>query len=562
MIAKKVKNPMKAATKAERVRKLTDYIRAPERPGGTEKAIYTGARGFLAETPEGQTAEMLALAQESARSKDPINHYVLSWHEGEEPTPAQVEEAVGIFLDELGLKDHQAIYGLHADTDNIHLHLVVNRVHPDTCKVIKPNRGFDIEAAHKAVARIEQAQGWEREQHGRYHVREDGTVSKAEREPGPRQPDQPKRDREHRTGEKSAERVGIEQAGPICKRAQTWQELHRELAKVGIRYERTGSGAVLHVGDVTVKASSADRAASLGQLQKRLGAYEPAPERQPVAERRPEPVRQTAGWEAYNAERKAQAEAKAAARLEQQRRHEAERKALAEQHKQRRAATLAGSWKGRGELRNALASVLAAERAAESAALGERHKRERGELREQFAPWPDFEQWQRQQHGQGQGRGRAPASTRGDRSEPPTPRDIRSFKPEIRGDEVHYARRADEAADASFIDRGKRIAIHDLNRDSVLAALQLSAAKWGHFTVNGTDEYKALCATLAAEHGFKIDNPELQEPIHQERAARQAAAKVREALERPEGRGQAKDQGDQPPAKRPTGRSGDARGGR
>jgi hypothetical protein len=467
-----------------------------------------------------------------------------SWQEGEQPTPAQVEDAVTIFLDELGLKDHQAIYGLHADTDNLHLHLVVNRVNPDSLKVIKPNRGFDIEAAHKAVARIEQAQGWEREQHGRYQVQEDGTVSKAPRDPDqprPRQPDQPKRDQEHRTGEKSAERVGIEQAAPIIKQAKTWQALHRELAAVGIQYERTGSGAVLKVGDVTVKASSADRAASLGQLQKRLGIYEPAPERQPIAERRPEPVRQTPGWETYNAGRKAQAAAKAAAVLAQQKQQEAERRALAEQQQARRAEVLQGSWKGKGTLRNALQSVLAAEQAAESAAVVERHQGERRALAQQFRPWPDLEDWQRQQqHPEG---AKTPRRTlaviKGDTTEPPTPRDIRSFKPAIHNEQVHYSRK-EEPRDvgAAFIDKGARIAIHDLQRDSVLAALQLSAAKWEHFTVSGSAAYKALAVSLAAEHGFKIANPELQARIETARAERQApdlkpSTKAKEAPEGP-----------------------------
>lgn len=568
MVVKKVKNPKKSSTKAARIGNLDEYIRDAEKKSATEKTIYTSARGFLAETPEGRAAEMIALAQEAVKSKDPVTHYMLSWQEGEQPTPAQVEEAVTIFLDELGLTDHQAIYGLHDDTDNMHVHLMVNRVHPETLKVIKPNKGFDIEAAHKAVARIEKAQGWEREQNGRYQVEDDGTVSKAQRDPDkprPKQPDQPKRDQEHRTGEKSAERIGIEQAGPIIKRAQTWQQLHLELAAVGIQYERTGSGAVLKVGDVTVKASSADRGASLGQLQKRLGAYEPAPERQHVADRKPEPVRQVTGWETYNAARKAQAAAKAAAVAAQQKQQQDERKALAAEQKARRATVLQGSWKGKGELRNALQSVLAAEQAAELAALVERHGRERGELREQYQPWPSLQDWQRQQSNPDAKAPKVRAVIKGDRTEPPTPRDIRAFKPEIHGDQVHYTRKdGAQAGDAAFIDRGARIGIQDLKQDSVLAALQLSAAKWETFTVNGSDQYKALCVTLAAEHGFKIENPELRDAIGQARAERQAQAQAQaaaKALERP--KDQAKDQGDdgQPKQQQPAGRSGGGRRG-
>ena len=57
------------------------------------------------------------------------------------------------------------------------------------------------------------------------------------------------------------------------------------------------------------------------------------------------------------------------------------------------------------------------------------------------------------------------------------------------------------------------IRIRDLRRDSVLAALQLSAQKWGTIQVFGSDEYKRLCVGLAAQHGFRIVNPELQAGI-------------------------------------------------
>src|SRR5260370_10722926 len=102
---------------------------------------------------------MVALAEEATRSGNPVNHYVMSWREGEQPTAAQVEETIAIFLHELGLDEHQVIYGLHADTHNFHLHVVVNRVHPETLKCIEINRGFDIEVVHRAVARIEHTQG-------------------------------------------------------------------------------------------------------------------------------------------------------------------------------------------------------------------------------------------------------------------------------------------------------------------------------------------------------------------------------------------------------------------
>ncbi|EBF0555871.1 relaxase/mobilization nuclease domain-containing protein [Salmonella enterica] len=527
MIVKKVKNPQKAASKAVRVSRLTDYIREPERENSQEKCIHAGARGFITDEPQSQTAEMIALSQEAVRSKDTINHYVLSWREGEQPSPEQVVEAVSIFMDELGVKDHQAIYGLHADTDNLHLHLAINRVHPETLKVVKINNGFDIEAAHKAIARIENAQGWQREQNGRYQVLENGELGREHIDKDkPRQPAQPKRDMENRTGEKSAERIAIEDGAPIIKKAQTWEQLHRELAAKGMRYEKTGSGATLFVGDVGVKASSADRDASLSKLQKRLGAYQPSPQRQQVAQREPEPIKpDVPGWKDYITGRKAHYAEKNAAKLALDKRQEQERKQIAEQQKARRDELMRGNWKGKGEVLNAMRSVIAAEQAAEKAALKEKHQKQREQHRQQFRPYPDLEQWQRMQKSpelaeQWRHRASEPQRIEGASGEPPTPRDIRAYQPEIVGQQVHYSRKEEAGAGGgvSFVDKGKSIDIHDWrNRDSTLAALQLSAQKWGSFTVTGNDEYKAMCAKLAAEHGFKITNPELQERIQQER---------------------------------------------
>jgi hypothetical protein len=39
--------------------------------------------------------------------------------------------------------------------------------------------------------------------------------------------------------------------------------------------EKKGSGAIVFVGDIAVKASSVDRNFSLGKLCKRLGDFEP-----------------------------------------------------------------------------------------------------------------------------------------------------------------------------------------------------------------------------------------------------------------------------------------------
>ena len=293
MVGKKIPNPVQSNALSARVQRLADYIDAPENAPpnaravapaaqaarvegladytrraaaepAREKCIYGGARGFQTTSHAARKAEMLALAQESAHSKDPINHYVLSWPAGEQPTPAQVEEAVDLFLDELGLTGHPVFYGLHADTDHRHLHLMVNRVHPVTRKAVEINKGFDLEALHRAVARIEHVQGWRREARGRYRVQADGTLRRDRHPPlDPSSADaQRVRNRLARRyggGARSAVRIAAEDGAPSIRAAASWADLHARLAARGLRYAREGSGALLWVGEVAVKTSSASR---------------------------------------------------------------------------------------------------------------------------------------------------------------------------------------------------------------------------------------------------------------------------------------------------------------
>ncbi|MES2900193.1 MAG: TraI/MobA(P) family conjugative relaxase [Pseudomonadota bacterium] len=527
MIVKKVKNPKKSASKAARVGRLVDYIHAPEKDNAFEKCLYAGARGFLSSDYHAQRAEMLALSQEAVRSRDTINHYVLSWQEGEEPNARQVEEAVDIFLHELGLDEHQAMYGLHVDTANVHLHIAVNRVHPMTLKVVKPNRGFDIEAAHRAVARIEDKQGWRREGHGRYKVQKDSGVIRDVARQQSREPQQPKRDMEMRTGEKSAERISIETGAPLMLAATNWTQLHHALAAKGMRYEKVGSGAVVFVNDVGVKASRADRNASLGKMEKRLGPFESA-RVEKVAPHPREPLApRVDGWESYIALRHAHYQAKDTVWRAMRERQEREREAMARQHKQARDDVLQGRWKGRGALRSAFESVLAAQRASAKLDLRDRQRVERGELRAMYPAFPDFERWLREQSRPDlaeRWRYRAASAQEivGDRVDPPRPRDIRDFKPVKKDDVVHYLPSGGTVAVLSpaFVDKGDLIEVNAWReRAGVVAAFQLADEKWEEASViRGNARFIALCVEVAAEHNFKIANPELQESLQQARA--------------------------------------------
>jgi hypothetical protein len=277
MIVKKVKyDPdAKPKPKAWQIGDLVDYIRQPKNVNPEEKIEHSGSRNFLSKTHAGQKGEMIGLASESAHSKMPVTHWIFSWAEGEQPAAVQVDELADLFLEHMGLTGHQAIYGLHWNTENYHVHLAVNRMNPETGKVVRPHEGHDIEEAHKFLALLEKKQGWASEQNARYAVNESGEITrKTPQETGPK-PKGKALDFETRTGEKSSQRIAQERGHGNIKNATTWTELHGKLAEAGLRFERKGSGAIVFVGEIAVKASSIDRAFSMKNLCKKLGAFEP-----------------------------------------------------------------------------------------------------------------------------------------------------------------------------------------------------------------------------------------------------------------------------------------------
>ena len=267
MIVKKVNTSKTAApkSKASNVRALVDYIAGVAGGGDGEKVEHRGVFNLLSVDHDGQVQEMIDLAEVACRSRQPVQHWILSWREGEQPTSRQADEAVGMLLTELGLWEHQAVYALHRDTHNCHVHVAVNRVHPTTEKVVTVNNGFDLEVAHRAIARIERRQGWEREARGLYAVDPDGRAERLRpRDQGERRPSGRAQDLEERTGQRSAQRIAIDDAAPIIRQVRSWRELHAALAAQGMRYEKKGSGALLWIGEQPVKAGTVGRDCSMG----------------------------------------------------------------------------------------------------------------------------------------------------------------------------------------------------------------------------------------------------------------------------------------------------------
>jgi hypothetical protein len=525
VIVKKIPSSKMAAPKSQaaNVRDLADYIAGPRAGGDGEKVEHRGGLNFLAIDHDGQVQEMIDLAEAARRDAKPVQHWILSWREGEQPTPAQADAAAKMFLDEMGLADHRAIYALHSDTHNWHLHLAINRVHPETEKLVTVNKGYDHKVAHRAIARIELRQRWESEARALYAPDSSGEIKLA-RPPGTeRQPSARALAFEERVGARSAERIAIEEAAPIIRRAGNWSQLHEVLNKTGVRFEKKGSGALLWIGDQPVKASVAGRDCSMSALRKRLGEFEPAtaPAQPPQKAIPLRPLDPTAPLLASYLDQRRKHYEERAGRTRHGERQAIEWRQLVERHRKERADIFRGSWEGKVEALNALRSLLATRQAQEKADLRDRQTVERESVRRDRGRFPSYEDWlarfDRQPADAWRHRPRRPVTIEGLRFDPPTLRDIRAVTAVLDGGRVHY-HLAGSRSSPAFTDRGKTVDIHQgRNREAVMAALQLSAQKWGEFWIRGDAQFKRTCVELAAKHGFKITNPELQQAIAAER---------------------------------------------
>jgi hypothetical protein len=279
------------------VRQLVDYLNQPDKRSlyreylvrylqeeglgaSAERLLHVGARNLLSVDMHGQRAEMMATAQAATRSPNPLDHWLLSWRAGEHPTAEQVDAVVDMFVAELGLSAHQAIFALHGDTHNRHVHIAVNRYNPHTGRVVTIERGFYLEAAHRAVARIVDHFGWQPEEKARYRV-VDGRVFLSE--DATRRMQQGERALltgacavEVRTGLRSAQRIAQEEAWPIIQTASSWSALHAGLAAAGFVFDPIGTnGAKLILNGQGVAASHVHRDATITRLQRRLGPFQP-----------------------------------------------------------------------------------------------------------------------------------------------------------------------------------------------------------------------------------------------------------------------------------------------
>lgn len=189
-------------------------------------------------------------------TKQPVFHLSISFAPGDPVDEALMKRVMVRTLSDLGLSEHQAVMLAHIDTDDPHVHAMVNRVHPDTGVAWKGSwsrlraevslRQQEMDEGLRVVP------GWLARVPGHPELR-----------PRPRLV----------RGDEEFLREVQERATPMLERARSWAELESGLAEFGFSVRVNGRGMSVTDGRREVKASEVGRQFSRGHLEKRLGRY-------------------------------------------------------------------------------------------------------------------------------------------------------------------------------------------------------------------------------------------------------------------------------------------------
>ena len=248
-------------------RRLARYIRAADHED--EKSLMSWCAGCWAgddfELAIREVADTQALNTRTTREK--TYHLIVSFRPEDEAklTPEMLKEIELEFAKALGFEEHQRHCGVHKNTNNLHMHMAYNMIHPEKLARHEPFRDYHLR--DRVCRELER----------RFGLAIDNGRSVESTEP---KLTPVAATVEAQTGQQSFDGYVKERRGPILEalgQSAGWQQVHAAFARYGLEIRPHGNGLVIkdRNGKHAIKASSLDRSLSMGNLVRRFGAYAP-----------------------------------------------------------------------------------------------------------------------------------------------------------------------------------------------------------------------------------------------------------------------------------------------
>lgn len=260
---------------ADRVRRDTDFSEDVK----PEKCLMSWCAGCWAgddyELAIQEVADTQALNTRTTQEK--TYHLIVSFRPEDETrlTPEAFKAIEERFAQALGLSEHQRHCGVHVNTENMHMHVAYNLIHPEKLTRVEPWR--DYIKRDKLCRELEKEYGFVID-NGRDQAREKSLGGKAAAV-------------EAHTGRQSFEGYARDQGEgilAILENARSWEDVHCAFARHGLELKPRGAGLVVknRHGRHVAKASAAHRDLSLKKLEARFGAFQKPRGKMPESELR------------------------------------------------------------------------------------------------------------------------------------------------------------------------------------------------------------------------------------------------------------------------------------
>jgi len=212
-------------------------------------------------------------AQNTRAGSHRTYHLVVSLHPEDRSLRANdLRRVVENLVETLGFTGHQYIAARHNDKDHEHVHVAINKIHPETFRIHSP--AWDHQKLFTAGRALELELGLTPLQ---------SRVRDRERVP------QRAADHEAHQGIDSFARWARKRLGPALQAGElrSWGDLHEVCASLGVVLRPHGNGLVFEDAEqgMRVKASFVDRQLSKPRLCQRFGDFQPAPGHQLEAAR-------------------------------------------------------------------------------------------------------------------------------------------------------------------------------------------------------------------------------------------------------------------------------------
>ena len=249
---------------------LAAYILRAGRKEGPAQQVRLTNCGF--DQPWAAIKEIEATQDLNSTSQaDRTYHLIVSFRPKDNPTPAQLVDCEDELCRSLGYGEHQRVSAVHMDTEHVHMHVAINKVHPETLRNVTPLR--DFYKLDEACRVLEERHGLARDNRidrSRLHENAQDLSPRTTRT----------REMEAHGGLESFESwiVGVPRnvLAEALEKSDSWNELHRAFAQFDLELRERGAGLAVAArkGKAGIKASALGRQFSRGSLENRFGPYE------------------------------------------------------------------------------------------------------------------------------------------------------------------------------------------------------------------------------------------------------------------------------------------------